>query len=153
MLKLFILDKGIFFILLIPILFILLFAILLSIKLQFWLVILISIITYLACIVYSISRGLLYSLVYYIANDEPNLTGKEIVEKSEKLMTGNRGNLFMLELSFIGWMFLGFLTLGIGLIWVVPYLQVTVACFYDELANSNVKEVEETAKVEETSQE
>ena len=64
-------------------------------------------------------------------------------------MRGNRGNLFLLELSFIGWIFLGFLTLGIGLIWVVPYLQVTVACFYDELTKSNVKEVEGTAKVEE----
>ena len=128
---------------------IILFCVLLAIRLQIWLVIIISIIAYLACIVYAVSRGLLYSLVYYIACDEPDLTGKEVVNKSEKLMTGNRGNLFLLELSFIGWMFLGILTLGIGLIWVVPYLQVTVACFYDELTKSDVKEVEGTAKVEE----
>lgn len=128
---------------------IILFCVLLAIRLQIWLVIIISIIAYLTCIVYAVSRGLLYSLVYYIACDEPDLTGKEVVNKSEKLMTGNRGNLFLLELSFIGWMFLGILTLGIGLIWVVPYLQVTVACFYDELTKSDVKEVEGTAKVEE----
>ena len=128
---------------------IILFCVLLAIRLQIWLVIIISIIAYLTCIVYAVSRGLLYSLVYYIACDEPDLTGKEVVNKSEKLMTGNRGNLFLLELSFIGWMFLGILTLGIGLIWVVPYLQVTVACFYDELTKSDVKEVEGTAKIEE----
>ena len=132
---------------------IVLFSLLLAMRLQIWLVIIISIIAYLACIVYAVSRGLLYSLVYYIACDEPDLTGKEVVNKSEELMAGNRGNLFLLELSFIGWFFLGLLTFGIGLIWVAPYLQVTVACFYDELNKSTVKEVEGTAKVEETSQE
>ena len=120
---------------------IVLLAVLLSLKLKIWLVIIIGILAYLACIVYAVSRGLLYSLVYYITCDEPELTGKEVVVKSEQLMKGNRGNLLLLELSFIGWFFLGLLTLGIGLIWVAPYLQVTVACFYDELVKNNSKEV------------
>lgn len=128
---------------------IILFSVLLALQVKLLYVVIIAIIAYIACIVYAISRGLLYSMVYYIAYDNPELSGKEVVKKSEELMRGNRGNLFLLELSFIGWIFLGFLTLGIGLIWVVPYLQVTVACFYDELTKSNVKEVEGTAKVEE----
>ena len=130
---------------------IILIAILMALQVKFWLVLIISIITYLACIVYAVARGLLYSLVYYIASDEPDLSSKEIVKKSEELMTGNRGNLFLLELSFIGWFFLGFLTLGIGIIWIAPYLQVSVVCFYDKLVGKDVEKVEETKeeKIEE----
>ena len=132
---------------------IILIAILIFLQVKLWLVVIISIIAYLACIVYAIARGLLYSLVYYIAYDEPELSSKEIVIKSEKLMRGNRGNLFLLQLSFIGWIFLGFLTLGIGLIWVVPYMQVSVVCFYEGLTKSNVKEVEGKVKIEEPTEE
>ena len=112
---------------------IILLALLISLQVKFWLVAIIGVVAYIACIVYAVARGLLYSLVYYIAYDEPNLTAKEVVNRSEELMTGNRGDLFLLQLSFIGWLFLSCLTFGIAFIWVAPYMQVTVACFYDEL--------------------
>lgn len=107
-----------------------------------------GVVLYMACIVYAISRALLYSLSYYIAYDDPNLSAKECVSKSESFMKGNRGNLLLLELSFIGWMILGALTLGIGYIWLVPYLQVTIACFYDEITSSQSKKVDGKAEIE-----
>lgn len=132
---------------------IVLFLLLLFMKIHFWLVVTTGIIAYIACLIYAISRGLLYSLVYYIAADEPELTGKEIVNKSEKLMKGNRGNLLLLELSFIGWMLLGFLSLGIGFIWIFPYLQVSIACFYDELISNKDTKSDKTEEITEPIQE
>ena len=132
---------------------IVLLVLLTLIKVKLWVVIIVGLVAYLACIVYAISRGLLYSLVYYITADEPHLTGKEVVNKSEKLMKGNRGNLLLLELSFMGWILLGFLSLGIGFIWIVPYLQVSVACFYDELIGNKETKSEEPEKIEEPVQE
>lgn len=102
---------------------------------------------YIACIVYAISRGLLYSLAYYIAYDNPTLSSKECVAKSETFMTGNRGNLLLLELSFIGWAILGLFTLGIAYIWLVPYIQVAVACFYDKI-NTNQSKIDEVAEIQ-----
>lgn len=80
-----------------------------------------------------------YSLVLsqYISHDEPELSGKEVVEKSQELMKGNKGNLFVLELSFIGWAILAVLTFGIGYLWLIPYIQVSEICFYEELKNKN----------------
>lgn len=102
---------------------------------------------YIACIVYVVSRALLYALSYYIAYDEPSLSTKECVLKSEKLMYGNRGNLFLLELSFIGWAILATIPLCIGYIWLIPYIQVSLACFYDKINSTKVKEVSGTAEI------
>ena len=126
-----------------------LYLVLLFLKVKLLLIVIISVIAFIGCIVYTISRGLLYSLVYFIAYDNPDLSSKEIVRKSEKLMTGNRGNLLLLEFSFIGWMFLGALSFGIGYIWIIPYYQVSIACFYDKLIEKKPKEVEGKVKIEE----
>ena len=103
-----------------------------------------SITLYIASIVYIVSRALLYALAYNIAYDNPNLSSKACVLKSEALMKGNRGNLFLLELSFIGWVVLAAFTLGIGFLWLFPYMQVALVCFYDKIAKP-----EKTDKVEE----
>ena len=44
-------------------------------------------------------------------------------------------DLFMLELSFIGWWFVGIITLGIGLLWVAPYVKVAETNFHLQIAN------------------
>lgn len=112
-----------------------------------WFFAVIGVVLYIASIVYAVSRGLLYSLAYLIAYDNPNLSAKECVLKSENLMTGNRGNIFLLELSFIGWMILGMFTFGIAYIWIIPYMQVALCCFYDELNSSSAKKIEGKAEV------
>ncbi len=85
--------------------------------------------------IYYYTKQLFYVLSFNIAYDEPNLTSKEVVEKSKVLMNGNRGNYFVLTLSFIGWAILSAFTLGIGYFWLLPYMQVSMICFYDRLAN------------------
>ncbi len=116
-----------------------LIAVLLISSVKSWVFTIIGVSLYIACIVYVVSRGLLYSLAYYIAYDNTDLTAKECVAKSEALMTGNRSNLFLLQLSFIGWIFLSTFTLGIGFIWLLPYIQVATACFYTRLINKETE--------------
>lgn len=108
-------------------------------------------ILYIASIVYVVSRSLLYVLAYMIGYDEPELSSKACVEKSAELMKGNRGNYFLLELSFIGWAILSVLTLGIGFLWLAPYMSVASVCFYDRIIGTKVEasEEEDSNKVEE----
>lgn len=95
------------------------------------------IILYIATLIYYVSRGLLYSLAYFIGYDNPELSTKECVLKSETLMKGNRGSYLLLMLSFIGWAILSALTFGIGMLWLAPYIQVAGICFYERIINKN----------------
>ena len=56
-------------------------------------------------------------------------------EASRQLMKGHKMDLFILDLSFIGWWLLGIISCGIGLLWVMPYYRQTKANFYRNLAN------------------
>ena len=51
-------------------------------------------------------------------------------------MNGNKWRLFKLEFSFIGWFVLCILTLGIGIFFLIPYLNAAMAEFYVELKNN-----------------
>ena len=77
-----------------------------------------------------------YSMTYYIIKDNPNINSNEAIAKSKNIMKGHKMELFCLDLSFIGWMFLSILTLGIGLFWLIPYMQTTRARFYEELVGT-----------------
>lgn len=107
------------------------------------------VVLYLATIVYTYSRSLLYVLAYCIGYDKPDLSSKECVKKSEELMKGNRGNYFLLQLSFIGWAILAVLTLGIGMLWLMPYISVAEVCFYERIVNSGARKVDEEVNIEE----
>lgn len=84
-------------------------------------------------IVPGIIAALSYSMSYYILNDNPTMTAKEALNESKRMMYGHKGRLFCLYLSFIGWMLLTILTLGLGMLWVTPYIQASVAHFYQNL--------------------
>ncbi len=81
-------------------------------------------------IVPGIIKAYEYSQVFYIANENPELKPKEILEESSKMMKGNKLNLFLLQLSFIGWALLSALTLGIVGIYVLPYYEMSLAEFH-----------------------
>ena len=57
-------------------------------------------------------------------------------------MKGNRWKIILLELSFIGWAILSVFSLGIGYLWLLPYMQVAMVCFYDRLAQPKANEEE-----------
>lgn len=84
-------------------------------------------------IVPGIVAALRYSMSMYILHDNPELTGMAALRRSAEMMEGYKGRLFGLYLSFIGWAILCIFTLGIGYLWLIPYIKVTEANFYEKL--------------------
>ena len=100
-----------------------------------FLVYLFTILWTLLFIVPGIIKGLAYSLTPFIVKDNPELSPNEAINLSMKMMKGHKFDLFYLYLSFIGWILLAMLTLGVGLFWVIPYLETTLAAFYQDVKN------------------
>ena len=69
--------------------------------------------------------------------DNPNIDGSQAIEESKKMMHGHKAELFILDLSFIGWHLLAMLTFGLLYIWLTPYIMLTRAHFYNELKAKN----------------
>ncbi len=74
-----------------------------------------------------------YFLVPYILHDTPDIHYKDALAVSKEMMRGNKWRLFVLELSFIGWSLLGSLCCGVGVLFLTPYIEATMAEFYVEL--------------------
>lgn len=64
-----------------------------------------------------------YAMTDYILAENPELSAKEAIARSKAMMEGNRWRLFCLEISFIGGAILSLLTLGIGSLWLIPYME------------------------------
>lgn len=76
-----------------------------------------------------------YRMIPYILAENPYLTKEEVFARSRALMSGQKWNAFILDLSFIGWELLSMLTLGIlNIFYVNPYRNMTNAALYEELA-------------------
>jgi uncharacterized membrane protein len=75
-----------------------------------------------------------YSMAAYIMADHPEVGIVEAIEKSKQMMKGHKMELFVLSLSFIGWLILALIPLGIGFLWLYPYMEVTIANFYNKLS-------------------
>jgi uncharacterized membrane protein len=92
-------------------------------------------------IIPGIIAALSYSMTFYILADDKSIGAMEAIDKSKQMMYGYKWKLFCLGLRFIGWALLCILTLGIGFLWLFPYIQVSVAKFYDDVkANPIPKE-------------
>ena len=77
-----------------------------------------------------------YYLVEYILSENPDIDYKDAQAISSQLMFGHKMETFVLELSFIGWIILGGLTLGLlNLFYVNPYIEATKAELYVALAH------------------
>ena len=63
------------------------------------------------------------------------MKNNEAIELSMAMMDGHKWDLFCLELSFIGWAFLCVLSLGIGYLWLIPYMYASYAAFYEDVKN------------------
>ena len=83
--------------------------------------------------VVSVMLSLLYAQAFYLLHDFPQYTAKELLQKSRRLMVHHKGRLFYLYVSFIPLMLLGFLSCGIALLWVLPYMAATQAAFFLDL--------------------
>ena len=132
-------------------------------------IVIVAIAIYVAAIAYAIVIGFKYVLTTYISYDNPDMIAKDIVEKSEELMAGHRGDLFVLLLSFLGWAILCYVPLAfayttllmfmiplaiilgicatIGILALGVYVSMSRVCFYDEILQ--LKSEKTTAEVQE----
>ena len=74
-----------------------------------------------------------YALTPYILKDRPELKFNAAIEESMRMMNGYKMKLFLLDLSFIGWILLTMLTFVIGLLFLNPYMSVSRIAFYEDL--------------------
>lgn len=83
--------------------------------------------------VFSIVASYRYYFVPQIIHDNPELSASEAREISRKMTDGMKGELFVMELSFLGWMLLSSITFGLLFIYVMPYMETTKALYYENL--------------------
>lgn len=81
-----------------------------------------------------------YKMVPLLLHDYPELSTREVLRTSREMMRGHKWDLFLLELSFLGWGLLSILTLGIGLLWLTPYIYAAEAHFYEDLKAETIVE-------------
>ena len=93
-------------------------------------------------IVPGIIKAYSYAMTNLIAEDNPELGPKECIDRSQAMMDGHKMELFLLDLSYIGWILLGILSLGIGLLWISPWMQMAHVRFYEELKQGNTMAAE-----------
>jgi len=74
-----------------------------------------------------------YRMAFYLLIDDPEIGVSDALQKSKTIMNGYKARLFYLDLSFIGWGLLSILTIGIGYLWLYPYMITSQAIFYEEL--------------------
>lgn len=84
-------------------------------------------------IIPGIVKSYAYSMAYFIKIDHPEYTATQALDESQKIMKGNKMKLFLLDLSFIGWIILGSLCFGIGTLWVTAYMEAAHAEFYRDI--------------------
>ena len=86
-------------------------------------------------IVPGIIAALSYSMTFYILADNRDLKPQDALKQSREMMDGRKMDLFLLCLRFFLLALLCILTLGIGFLWLMPYVNVTMATFYENLNN------------------
>ncbi len=89
-----------------------------------------------------IIKALSYAMAPYIlAENEYYMTPQDAIKESMRIMEGHKMELFVLELSFLGWILLTSLTCGIAGIYTFPYYEATMTNFYNEIKGSTEESI------------
>ncbi len=88
-------------------------------------------------IVPGIIAALSYSMTFFIIADNPDIDRLKAIRKSKEMMMGKKWDIFCLGWRFFGWCLLGVLSLGIGFLWIAPYMMTSMSKFYETI---NVKQ-------------
>ncbi len=91
----------------------------------------------LLCIIPGFIKLLSYSMSYYISLDNPEKSALECITASKELMKGHKWQFFCLMFSYIGWIILCMITLGILNFWVNPKMEQAKYQFYKEISGQN----------------
>lgn len=89
-------------------------------------------------IIPGIVKGYAYAMTPFIMAENPDISANDAITASRQLMDGHKGELFMLDLTFIGWDILCMITLNVGYLSLNPYRNAAYTVFYKELTASKV---------------
>ncbi len=92
-------------------------------------------------IIPGIIAAISYSMTFFIIADHEQIEPMEALNKSKEMMNGYKLKMFYLGLRFFGLGLLCILTLGIGFLWLIPYINVVLAKFYDDIKNNSTLEI------------
>ena len=101
--------------------------------------ILVSLYTFLWSLLFiipGIIKSFSYAMTMFIKSKNPTMNAKEAITLSREMMNGNKFKLFCLTFSFIGWVILSLLTLGIGFIFLTPYINAAKIAFFEDIYNN-----------------
>ena len=112
------------------------------------LIILLGIIMFFLSLLLVFPAIIFYYSAYFapkIMNDYPNIKPSQAISLSKKIVRGHRGELFVYDLSFLPWLFMTIITVGIAGIYTIPYKRTADALYYENfrlraLANGVVTE-------------
>lgn len=104
---------------------------------QFVFAIIVSSILTLVGSIFTIQKSYSYKMIDFILLENSNLSSREAISLSKELMSGYRWRLFCLELSYIGWLFVCVLTLGIFALVVVPRQHQAKYLFFKDVYEEN----------------
>ena len=85
-------------------------------------------------IVPGIIASLSYGMTFFIIAEDENVGAREAISRSKAMMDGKRWKLFCLYYRFYWWYLLCMLTFGIGLLWLVPYMHLSIIEFYKDIS-------------------
>lgn len=86
--------------------------------------------------------NLFYGQAFFLLHDFPHYSGQELLSVSRRMTRGHRLRLLYLYISFIPYLIPVFLSCGIAMLWVLPYMNATLTEFYlDLVRNSGQEEV------------
>ena len=110
-------------------------------------------VSYIPCFIILIVKNYQYSQMMNIIADNNSVSSKKALDLSSKITKGYKKDLFILDLSFIGWILLAFVTFGIALLWITPYMSLTKINAYDFLKKSYVEKLKSEQAQEEVKEE
>jgi uncharacterized membrane protein len=84
-----------------------------------------------------IIKSYAYAMTPFIMAENPDMAASEAIAASAELMKGHKLDLFFLSLTFLGWTLLNLLTLGIGSLFLNPYINAAHAAFYKDITRTN----------------
>lgn len=71
-----------------------------------------------------------FNLAFFLMLDDPSISAWDSLKKTRQMVYGHKKRYLYLQLSFLGYLFLDLLTLGLGILWIEPYMTQTTALFY-----------------------
>ena len=114
----------------------------------YFLMVLFALLWALLLIVPGIIAAISYAQTFYIIADDDRIGPMEAIDKSKAMMDGYKMKYFRMGLRFFGLALLCVLTLGIGFFWLMPFMQVTMARFYDDIKDRGAVEPQPEIMVE-----